>query len=510
MKCERRWLMGLLLLALVACGDDDSGNAALDGDVARDSNVARDANAAHDANAAVDLRTDDAVPDARIVDASVRDMQEEAGADAGADLALDGVSVDASPIGGTAEEDFAARCALGDVIFCDGFDDQRQVNANWAVQMGSGPRSGMWERHGNPSPAPYPANVVPESGAHPGLYYPAVDTTGTDLGEGGRVSGDGVLRIIANAGESDTQIGGLMDFGNWNRASGAPGPDWRRRVPAGPSDTETLYIQLRQQYTPALADYEWGIINGGSPKMFVVGADPTCAVLESFFAPVYREGAVGVNAACGGEGLFWNPTGGTAGALGTNYAPMAGHVQFLYQAGPFGPSDPRARTRNDDFACMRNFGNDETCLRTPGTGGRWWTHYCALTLTPPGEGGDQYRCWVYRSGVDPYFRQWVDSSAGGASSGFNKRQITGAGDRNDECCFENFMFKIQPNDSDPMPNLTGRVPDQSIFYDELILSADPIPVPVDDGHGDAIPVGPHTVECPDGRSYVGFCPGELP
>lgn len=404
-------------------------------------------------------------------------------------------------------QDFTSRCADSGVIWCDGFDDIDDYQDNWQVLQGSGPDSGVWiggSGYGE-LPKEYPNNITGAAHQSPGLYYPSIDTTAVDVVP---VSGAGVLRHIANVGESDTTIGGNAARGDQYTSSGAPSSTWDRSVPANDSSTETFYFQIRIYFSEDLADFDWGTVaTGGSPKHFVFGDDASCSKLETYWAPyIYGESA-GFASACGGESWFWEQSGASSSKLlGIDYPPLTGHIQDLYNMGPEGPTVQAQRDNGDDFYCMRNNTNDTNCLRTGGTGDTWWTMYCAYTLTPDGEDGDHMSCYVYRPGTDQNFRQFMDSYRAG--DGFDKDQGPVSGQ--DECCVKTWMFKIQPNSSGNMPLIGSAEKDQFVAYDELIVSHEPIPVPDDDGHGSSIPTGPHDVTCSDGKRYIGFCPGDLP
>ncbi|MBN8279522.1 MAG: hypothetical protein J0M16_02830 [Gammaproteobacteria bacterium] len=275
----------------------------------------------------------------------------------------------------TAEQDFAARCARSGVILCVGFDTQAAANAlgqtRYPAMSGAGSIATAAKA--------YPNNVGPN-----GLRYPAVDNSQF-------ASGGGSLRLTANPTASENQSGGWY--------LGAEGKTaWPKRFGAG----TTLYLQWRQRYDHAYTNQiNWSALGGDGVKQIILwSTGSSCSDLQVVIVDAAKRGYPQGYSNCGGRPFYWCPTGKSGdncSVWNTNYLPMSGHGQYLYQQGPAAA----------DFRCVRGSESAGTCGYWRDHQDRWWTYYLAIEVGQAGKPTSRVKGWLSRGNGEP-LRQFID------------------------------------------------------------------------------------------------------
>jgi hypothetical protein len=333
-----------------------------------------------------------------------------------------------SLVAGEAEDDFAYRCSQSGVVLCVGFDDQTEANeqglTQYAAQVGSTSVAG---KNGNPVAAAYPDNIDPNKG----LRYPAVDYTVS-------ASGAGALRLTAN------QVSASAQAGQWLVGTSGDSP-WAKDFGAG----ETMYMQYRARYDEAFTTTQWETVGGGGTKQFILWRDgSSCTDLQLVMVDSNDRGFPQMYTACGANGFAYEP--------GT-YSAIPGHVQWLFQHGP----DQAGAPIENDYACMRNFETDDTCGYFRGHANQWWTYQLEVTIGEPGTETSRVRAWVSR-GPNEAMRQFVDWGPFAWNYEAGKT-------------FENLALTLYKTDKS-----SSEHPLAHMWYDELIISSEPIPLPYSD------------------------------
>lgn len=357
-----------------------------------------------------------------------------------------------------ADVDFAERCAGAGVIWCVGFDTQSEVNQVGQTRYAAA--SGAESVVDNPQS--YPDNIGPD-----GHLYPAVDFSHA-------ASGAASLRLTANA------VGVANHSGGWYLGSAGTGT-WPETFSAG----ETIYLQWRQRYDFAYTnEVNWGGLGGGGVKQLILWRDgSSCSDLEFVVADSGSRGYPQGYTNCGANPLYQCPAGSSSTnchPYNTDYQPLSGHQQFLYQYG----------TSLTDFNCMRNFETTIGCGYWRNHYDRWWTYYLEIEIGSPGEANSYIRAWLSRGNGEP-MRQFIN---------FGPFPWSYESDKS----IQNLVLTLYKTgkESDQHPAATS-------WYDELIISSEPIATPngVGAACGEAdwtgISTGTQKVPCPPDlvRSY---------
>jgi len=348
-----------------------------------------------------------------------------------------------------ADADFSARCAGPGVIWCVGFDDQSQVNTIGQTRYPATSGSASIAEDAQS----YPNNIAPN-----GYRYPAVDTSQA-------ASGAGSLRLTANP------IGSANQSGGWYLGSAGISP-WPETFAAG----QTLYVQWRQRYDFAYTNQvDWNSV-GGSVKQIILWRDgSSCSDLQVVVVDSEARGYPQAYTNCGNRPLYQCPSGSSnenCSAYNTNYEPKAGHIQFLYQYGP----------ESDDFDCMRNSETAPGCGYWKDYHDRWWTYYLEIKIGASGQPTSQINAWMSRGNGEP-MRQFIDFGAFPWSYNSGKS-------------IENLLFTLYSTSK-----TSGNHVVATSWYDELIISSQPIPAP--EGLGNS-----NGTSCIDGIPRQASCPPE--
>lgn len=326
----------------------------------------------------------------------------------------------------TADADFAARCATAGVIWCVGFDSQADVNAIGQVRYPAMTGADSLAE----DPKAYPANIGPN-----GLRYPAVDTSQA-------ASGAGSLRLTANATPSENQSGG------WYLGSAGKTP-WPKTFGAGTK----FYVQWRQRYDYAYTNQvDWNAVGGDGVKQIILWRnESSCSDLQVVIVDSAKRGYPQGYSNCGGNAFYQCPagkSGDNCSTWNTDYAPVSGHPQYLYQYGPLAT----------DFRCMRNAESPETCGYWRDHHDTWWTYYLEIEVGAPGVEASRVKAWLSRGNGEP-LRQFIDF--GPFPWNYNSGRV-----------FENLLFTLYKTSKN-----SGNHPVATSWYDELIISSKPIPAP---------------------------------
>ena len=348
------------------------------------------------------------------------------------------------------DADFAARCAAPGVVVCVGFDDQAATNAIGQVRYPA--TSGPASRADNPQA--YPNNIAPN-----GYRYPAVDRSQA-------ASGAGSLRLTANP------VGSANQSGGWYLGS-AGISNWPRTFGAG----DTFYIQWRQRYDFAYTnEVRWNSVGGeGNKNIILWRNEGSCSDMEVTLHDGAHRGYPQIYTNCGGRPLYQCPAGSGGSKCGpenTDYAPLKGHRNFLYQNGP----------NNGDFACMRDSESPETCGYWRDHHDTWWTYYIKVQIGTPRDRSSTIQAWMSRGNGEP-MRQFIDYN------NFPWNFASGSE-------MQNLMFTLYKT-----AKSSGNHKEATTWYDELIISSEPIATPENVGQASNAP----RAAC-DSRGDISPCP----
>ncbi len=341
----------------------------------------------------------------------------------------------------TPEADFAARCATPGVLKCIGFDTQADMLATGEVRDVSTGEAVV-------NPQAYPDNVNAA-----GWRYPAVDTSVS-------ASGGGSLRLTANPIAAANHSGGFY--------YGEQGPvDWPQTFGAGTD----FWIQYRVLYDAEMANNaNWKAAGGdGNKNIIVFRSGKSCNDLEVTVQDVYAAGYLRTYTNCGGQNTYQCPVG----VAGSSCASWNTGVYAQYAQGrPFDNHMYAYGPELKDFWCVRDRESDAACPYFSGRSGVWHTWMLHITVKGNGVVGSKIESWVSRGNGEP-MRKSTDFTfpwsyeAGGA--------------------FSNIMLTLYHTGK-----RSGAHPVANAWYDEFILSTQPIPAPgaVAPGPQDTVPPAP--------------------
>lgn len=324
------------------------------------------------------------------------------------------------------ETSFATRCASPGVVWCIGFDSQQEIS-----QVGQTRYAGISGSEAIiNNPQAYPNNIGPGD-----RRYPAFDASEA-------ASGSGSLRVTANPISSSNQSGG------WYLGSAGISP-WPETFGAN----ETVYIQWRQRYDFAYTnEVDWDRAGGAGNKQIVIWDDGgSCSDMELAVEDSFNRGYPQAYTNCGGRPLYQCPDGAgnsNCDRTNTDYAPKAGHDNFLYQYGP----------EQRDFHCMRNAESTAGCGYFRNHHDRWWTYYAEISLGNGRSNSSHVKIWLSRGNGEP-MRQFIDYGP------FSWDYENG-----DEIA--NLLLTSYKTDKS-----SGNHAPATSWYDELIVSSEPIELP---------------------------------
>lgn len=362
-----------------------------------------------------------------------------------------------------ADTDFSERCAADGVVICEGFEDLSYMNANYftryAAQAGDSSIACDYNSNGNPCPQAYPNNIDPNLS----LRYPAQDSSQA-------ASGSNSLRVALNQVANQQQSGTL----NIGEASGYTA--WSETFGAG----ETIYFQIRIRYDETYTDNAGNssASGGGSgQKQIILYGDGSCGQIETTIENSSYRGYPQLYTNCGGTPMYLCPEGQTTGNCGSHnntYSPIGTLSNFYYQWGPNQP--PSA---SNDTAALRDFEDDTNSTMWDGHHDKWWTYYIRVEISTTAA---KHEMWVSRGGSEG-MRQVIDY-------GPRSWTITDGPIRN--------LLLTQQSTSK-----SGTGVASTVWYDEVIISEEPIRVPY------GVASGSHDVTCDDGERYIDECPTGL-
>jgi hypothetical protein len=265
----------------------------------------------------------------------------------------------------TPEEDFAARCATGGVLVCDGFD------ADGSLAYSSTQVDGLYPIYG----------------------------TSTFRGSQDRqvrASGNGSLRFdIPGNSEADVS-------GNYQR---------NFKQTFGPGTT--FYVQFRQRFDSNFVSINWNTM-GTSPKqaVFYDYRGTPCGKIELATVNNYSSGIPLIYSECGGRGVRTSISDRTK---------FSTDVPYLYQQGESSTSGFNCQYNSES----KGSGNGVGCFYYPAN--KWVTFYYKVSIGQWGQPNSSVQAWVSYDG-GPYL-QWTNVRdytlfGDGAGTGYSRVMLT--------------------------------------------------------------------------------------
>jgi len=339
------------------------------------------------------------------------------------------VDPDASP-----DEDFENRCSQPGVFLCDGFDDPDEFFRDWHVRFACQSGADSYVRN-NQGLQPYPNNRDPVGNRR----HPAPDPTMV-------ASGSHSLRLTTATNGCSDQSGEAIRGTEAVNAAYGDFPRLPREVSLG----ETMHAQFRMRFDRAFAEMPWDTLKSsgspGSPKLFALYGDSSCGQIETTLT-YDKRGFLHGYTNCGG-----GPNGGFKYDPG-DYSPQP-NSNFLYSHSPNGTPD--------GYYCLYNQYQDGNCPIFEGYDDQWWTVYLEVTIGPRFSGGqvcESYmRAWVSRGDGEPMKQYW---DYGPFCWGWNQVRS-----------YDNVIFWLYQTSQN-----INKPTETNVWYDELILSTQPLPVP---------------------------------
>ena len=261
--------------------------------------------------------------------------------------------------------------------------------------------------------------AVPNNIDGRGNYYPSFDSSVA-------ASGNGSMRITAN------QVSSANQSGHWIKGEAGSTP-WPQTFGSG----DKIHVQFRWRY-----NQHWRAVSEGAGgdgnKIVILYGDKSCGQIESTIQDAYGRGFIQGYHHCGGLG--WEYDAG-------DY-PHKNHNNIVYQFGP-DADDPLCLYRQYD-----DLDDGGGCQLFDAHHNKWWTIYMVIDIKQNNAHTDIY---AQRGPGEPV-RHVIDF--GPYNWGFNDGPM------------ENLMFTMYHTDKG-----TGNHPLLHAWYDELIISSEPIAWP---------------------------------
>lgn len=352
-----------------------------------------------------------------------------------------GPTVSADPLpaidpNATPEEDFENRCGQPGVFLCDGFDDVEQFFDDWHVRFACQNGASSYIQN-NAGLKAYPNNLDPVGGRR----HPAPDPTMS-------ASGTHSIRLTTTRDACEDQSGEAIRGAEAQSSAYGDFPSLPQKIGKG----QTMHAQFRIRFDKGFVDMPWSSKGSGSPKLFALYDQKSCGQIETTFTADKR-GFLHAYTNCGSGPGYFGSNGGFAYGPG-QYAPIS-NSNFLYASSPAGTPD--------GYYCLYNQYNDSSCPTYEGHGDAWWTVYWEMTIGPTYSNGQvcgsHMRAWVSRGDGEP-MKQWQDYGPFCWNWKDSNRTYSTA-----------ILWLYQTNQDTSKPIETN------VWYDELILSTQPLPVP---------------------------------
>ena len=229
--------------------------------------------------------------------------------------------------------------------------------------------------------------------------------------------------------------GGSLKFIIPGRSGANNGGQWRQDFGRTFGPGTTFYVQFRQRFSTEMLTVNWGSFGGSFKQVIFHNAAATCADVELTTGNYYDTDVPIMYTECGGRGLYTN-----------NGVPPT-----LLQQG--------------EYNCAYGSINSTNCYMY--TANEWLTFYYKVQIGTWGRPASSIEAWVAREGQP--FKKWI------SLSGFTLNNSTPGQDYN-------YLTLL--------PYMTGKDasvdhPTAYTWYDELIVSTQPIAPPLGVSSGSA-------------------------
>lgn len=232
--------------------------------------------------------------------------------------------------------------------------------------------------------------------------------------------------------------GGANIAGQWLPPSTAPALGQKF------SENSTFYVQYRVRVSPEMLTNTWPVNN--SWKVVIMHYNTaSCAPISLVATNFYRTGIANFYTSCGSSGLITDP------ATGLTKKPVP---PYLFQQG--------------DYNCAyRNYNRTDCFYYVPN---KWLTFYYRVAIGTWGQPNSIVQIWVQQEGQSGY-KQIINIH----DYTFNCNNAPCDQSPNKDVGFNNLTFTPYMTRLDPNAGLPGVT--AKIWYDELIVSTQPIAAP---------------------------------
>ena len=330
----------------------------------------------------------------------------------------------------SATSDFATRCAAAGVVYCNGMNTMGSYGSADLVTLATDSTNG---------------NIWPQEVT--GIYLATVDTSV-------KRSGAGSLKFTAAAGESNARIAGQY------LCCGSTGA-WPGSEQFGPGDT--LHIQYAMRISPEVftnaVNYWQDTIKFSIFHMEGASCETKEITIGIYGSTGYNK--VAANGECGQKAFYTNGS----------------DISTWWDINT-GTGSPTYYIQQGDYPCR--YLAIGTCLTIPSD--TWFTIYTKATFSTWGSSGHRIEIWYAQDGGA--YQKFVDV-VNGLSLGCNTPPAP---------CASEYFNNVSLPGMFMSGGATGPAPvDAYVWYDELIISTQPIAAPAvaaDGGSGITPPTAP--------------------